>query len=167
MTSTSRFALYLRTIIFGIIDSLVSTVGLLAGLAVAHTPNATIILTGVVYAAVEALSMAVGNFLSEESAEEYDAKADVPDRMPITIGIVMFVVFLVVAFIPIAPYILARSPLSLLLSVALSILALFVAGAVSARIAHVRVFKRALRMALLGGVAIAVGITVAVLLPEG
>ncbi len=68
--------LYLRNIIFGISDSLVSTVGLLAGIDAAGTPRQAILLTGIVYAFVEAFSMAVGSFLSEQSAEEYEVKGE-------------------------------------------------------------------------------------------
>lgn len=162
-----RFALYLRSTVFGITDSLVSTVGLLAGLAVAHTPQATIVLTGAVYAVVEAFSMAIGDFLSEESAEEYATRSAVSNRMPLFAGIVMFLAFVIAATIPLVPYVFTGEPLSLLLSIAGSILALFVTGAAGARFSRVGVMKRAFRMALLGGAAIAIGIAVAIVLPTG
>jgi VIT1/CCC1 family predicted Fe2+/Mn2+ transporter len=96
--------LYLRTIIFGVIDSLVSTVGLLAGIDVAGAPHATLALTGIIYAFVEAFSMAVGNFLSEESVEEFVGKIGVTGGNAIGGGAIMFVVFVLAAFIPIFPY---------------------------------------------------------------
>jgi hypothetical protein len=40
--------MFLRNFIFGIEDSLVSTVGLLSGIAIEHIPQVTIVLTGVV-----------------------------------------------------------------------------------------------------------------------
>ena len=52
-------------------DSLVSTVGLLSGVAVANVPMTTILLTGLILIFVEAISMAAGSFLSEYSAEGY------------------------------------------------------------------------------------------------
>ena len=61
---------YFRNFIFGVEDSLVSTVGLLSGIAIADVPGHTIFLTGVVLIFVEAFSMAAGTFLSEYSAEE-------------------------------------------------------------------------------------------------
>src|SRR6185437_11583261 len=134
--------LYLRSIIFGITDSLVSTVGLLAGIDVAGAPHQTLVLTGLIYAFVEAFSMAVGDFLSEESVEEYKAQADVGDRQPIISGVVMFVSFVVAAFIPLLPYMFLGDPYALPLSIAVSIIALFIAGSVSARISHLSVFSR-------------------------
>lgn len=57
-------ALYVRNITFGIADSLVSTVGLLSGIDIIGASHATVISTGLIYAFVEAFSMAVGSFLS-------------------------------------------------------------------------------------------------------
>ena len=99
--------LYVRNIVFGISDSLVSTVGLLSGIDVSGTSRQIIVLTGIVYAFVEAFSMAVGSFLSEQSTEEYDVKGEVPDGKPFLAGIVMFVSFILASFIPIVPYLFA------------------------------------------------------------
>ena len=165
MTYTGRSALYLRTIIFGITDSLVSTVGLLAGIDIAGAPHAAIVVTGAVYAVVEAFSMAVGNFLSEESAEEYAAKADVPYTTPVLMGIVMFIAFAIAALIPLAPYLVLGDPAALAASVILSIFALFVVGLLGARLSRVSALWRGVRMALLGGAAILIGVVVGALFP--
>ncbi len=148
---------FVRTIVFGITDSLVSTVGLLAGIDVSGAPHQIIALTGLVYAFVEAFSMAVGNFLSEKSAEEYATKAAVPDRAPAALGVVMFVAFVLASFIPLAPYLLLGDPYALYVSIAVSIIALAIAGAIAALFSRLPVVSRALRMVLLGGAAIILG----------
>ena len=61
--------LYMRNLIFGAEDSLVSTVGLLSGIAIGGVPKSAIILTGIVLIFVEAFSMGVGSYLSEYSVE--------------------------------------------------------------------------------------------------
>jgi VIT1/CCC1 family predicted Fe2+/Mn2+ transporter len=157
--------LYLRTIIFGVIDSLVSTVGLLAGIDVAGAPHSTIALTGIIYAFVEAFSMAVGNFLSEESVEEYMAKGEVGDRNALGAGTMMFVVFVLAAFIPILPYLIFANWVALAGSVVLSIVALFAVGMISGKFAELPMLSRGVRMALLGGAAIVIGIVVGLLVP--
>lgn len=159
--------LYVRNIVFGISDSLVSTVGLLSGIDVSGTSRQVIILTGVVYAFVEAFSMAVGSFLSEQSTEEYDIKGEVSDGKPFVAGIVMFVSFILASFIPIVPYLFAGLAGALWLSIALSIVALFVVGLVSARIVRVSVLKHAVKMALLGGAAIVIGVVVGKFIKTG
>lgn len=154
----TRLSLYLGTIIFGITDSLVSTVGLLAGVTAGGASAHIIVLTGVVYALVEAFSMAIGNFLSEESTEEYAARGDIPDALPFAIGAIMFFSFMLASFIPLAPYLLLSSAKALPISILASLAALALAGAASARLSRLPIASRALRMALLGGLAIVLGI---------
>lgn len=157
-------ASYLRNFIFGVEDSLVSTVGLLSGVAAAGTARSTILVTGVVLIFVEAFSMAVGSFLSESSVEEYETKQVMLSRRVVLGGLVMFVSYFVSGFVPLAPYLALTSSAAFWWSIGISLAALFVLGAVGARIAHVSVWRSAVRMAVVGGIAIAVGVTVGNLL---
>lgn len=158
-------ALYLRTIIFGINDSLVSTVGFLAGISVAGVPRSTIVLTGIIYALVEAFSMAMGNFLSEESAEEYMSKSSVNNRPSVIAAIFMFVSCILASLIPLVPYLIFTDDTAVLVSASASVLGLFIVGAVSARFSRLPMMWRGVRMAFLGGAAIAMGITVGIFMP--
>lgn len=160
-------ALYLRSIIFGINDSLVSTVGLLAGISVAGVPRATIALTGIVYAFVEGFSMASGDYVSEESAEEYASKSGVSSRPSLISAIIMFFSFVVASLVPLVPYLLFSAGVALVVSVSASVLALFIVGVVSAHFAHLPSVWRGARMALLGGAAIIVGVVIGSLVPVG
>ncbi|HEY4517878.1 MAG TPA: VIT1/CCC1 transporter family protein [Candidatus Paceibacterota bacterium] len=157
--SRSR-ALYIRNFVFGVEDSLVSTVGLLSGIATGQVPHATILLTGVIYIFVEGFSMAVGSFLSEESVEEYAAKGNVPDRLPILGSVVMFISFVAVGFIPIVPYMLWQGSVAVTISIVLSLFVLFLLGFIHGKISHINAASRAVRMALLGGLAIVIGVLV-------
>ena len=158
-------AVYLRTIIFGINDSLVSTVGFLAGISVAGVPRATIALTGIIYALVEAFSMATGDFLSEESAEEYESKSDVSDRPSIIAAILMFISCVLAAIIPLVPYLIFSDGTALLVSASASIFSLFIVGVLSARFSRLPSLWRGARMALLGGAAIVMGVAVGMFMP--
>ena len=62
MRSTNNTSYY-RNFVFGVEDSLVSTVGLLSGISIAGVTNKTIIMTGVILIFVEAVSMGAGSFL--------------------------------------------------------------------------------------------------------
>jgi VIT1/CCC1 family predicted Fe2+/Mn2+ transporter len=152
--------LYLRNIVFGISDSLVSTVGLLAGIDVGGTARQMIVLTGIVYAFVEAFSMAIGSFLSEQSAEEYEARGEAPGGGPFTAGVVMFITFILASFIPIVPYLAFGLTAALWYSIGLSLVALLIVGMISARIVRVNMWSHALKMMLLGGAAIVIGVIV-------
>ena len=150
---------FVRNLIFGVEDSLVSTVGLLAGIAVGDVPPHTILLTGVVYIAVEALSMAVGSFLSEESVTEMEEK-----RPGVSVAfwgaLVMFASFIIAGFVPLAPYLLVGGGYALPASVIVSLVVLFGLGFAHGRMVKANSWSRALRMMLLGGGAILLGIGV-------
>src|SRR3989338_44415 len=92
-------ASFLRTFVFGVEDSLVSTVGLLSGIAIAGVPQKAILVSGVVLVSVEAFSMAVGSFLSEQSAEEFLEKKEVSPSNSIANGLLMFVSYFFFVFI--------------------------------------------------------------------
>lgn len=156
----AKTELYLRNIIFGISDSLVSTVGLLSGLGVTGATREIIVLTGIVYAFVEAFSMAVGSFFSERSAEEYERQGQPTDGKPFLAGVVMFVTFVVASFIPIVPYLTLSLGNALWVSIIVSIVALFILGLVSAKVTKVKMLRRATQMAVLGAAAIVIGVIV-------
>ena len=148
---------YFRNFIFGVEDSLVSTVGLLSGIAIADVPGHTIFLTGVVLIFVEAFSMAAGTFLSEYSAEEYSNHNEKATKSEFVSGIVMFFSYSISGIIPLFPYILMPVDIALKFSVSLSVISLFILGVIGAKISHSSVLRDGLRMALVGGVAIVVG----------
>ena len=159
MTTESKnfFALYLRNFIFGVEDSLVSTVGLLSGIATAGVSANTIFLTGVILVFVEAFSMAAGSFLSERSAEEYVTHRGMPTRSFVLGGIIMFFSYFLSGFIPILPYVLLPINVAFWTSIALALVALFVLGVVSARAFNVNIVRSGFRMLLIGGIAVLLG----------
>lgn len=146
-----------RNFIFGVEDGLVSTVGLLAGVAVAGVDASTVILTGAVLVFVEAFSMAVGSFLSEQSVEEFSAHGKVSVRKPILGGVVMFVSYVCAGFVPLGPYVLLKGSLAIWTSIILTLTALFVLGALSGKVSHGGILRSAIRMLVVGGFAVLVG----------
>lgn len=156
----SSSVIYLRNFVFGVEDSLVSTVGLLSGIAAGGVNRKSIILTGVVLLFVEALSMAVGSFLSESSAEEYESRKIVSNRRPLVGALVMFASYFLSGFIPLTPYIFTSVTQAFILSISASIVALGLLGWVSARISHSPETRSVWEMIILGGLAIAIGVLV-------
>lgn len=164
-------ATYLRNFVFGVEDSLVSTVGLLSGVAAAGLPKEDIFLTGIILIFVEAFSMGVGSYLSEESAEEFTKR-----KYSISIpgALIMFFSYFASGFIPLFPYLVFPVAWAFYISIVFSLTALFLLGTVSAlmyktTIVVVRssgadqktnIFKRGLKMLVVGGMAIAVGVLV-------
>ena len=153
-------AMYLRNFVFGVEDSLVSTVGLLSGIAIVNTPAKTIVVTGVVLIFVEAFSMAIGSFLSEHSSAEYISSGSHHTASSIVAGTIMFFSYFIAGFVPLAPYIFVEPSLAFRTSILFSLVALFVLGAISARFSKTSVLKSGIRMFLIGGIAIAIGVVV-------
>lgn len=153
-----EFATYVRNFIFGVEDSLVSTVGLLSGIAVAGLSKHNIFLTGIVLIFVEAFSMGVGSYLSEESAEEYTRAKK---SLSLQGALIMFFSYFAAGFIPLAPYLVFSVNPAFFISIILSLVALFMLGLVSSKIFKTdHTLRHGIRMLIIGGAAIAVGIIV-------
>lgn len=161
---TIRRAGYIRNFTFGVEDSLVSTVGMLSGIAAAGTPSETILIAGAVLLCVEAFSMGIGSMLSENSAEEFASKTEVSLWRSARDGAIMFFSYLIAGLIPLSPYMFLDTIPALELSVILSLLALFALGAFSAKMSRTSATQQGSLMFVLGGLAIILGMGVGVLL---
>ncbi|HRH32376.1 MAG TPA: VIT1/CCC1 transporter family protein, partial [bacterium] len=60
----------IREVVFGLEDSLVSTLGTVSGVAVGSGDKYVVVLSGVVLVFVEAVSMAAGSYLSSKSTTQ-------------------------------------------------------------------------------------------------
>jgi len=160
-TSSMKQEGFLRNFVFGIEDSLVSTLGVVSGIAIVDVESSIILLTGVVLVFVEAFSMGVGSFLSEESVQELRTRKHAPLTASVAGAVVMFVSYVAAGALVLIPYVILVPARALPWSVALSLFALFLLGAFSARLARVSLFSHGLRMMVVGGVAIALGMFVA------
>lgn len=153
-------AFYLRNFIFGVEDSLVSTVGMLSGVAIAGTAKSTILLAGIVLIFVEAFSMGIGSYLSEESSDGFKESEKTGEKKSILGGIIMWASYFSAGFIPLSPYMLFEPQKAFWISISLAVLTLFLLGGLAARLAGRSIAKQALKMAIIGGFAIALGVTV-------
>lgn len=160
MPTKELFVSYIRNLIFGVEDGLVSTVGLLSGVAVAGMARSEILITGAILIFVEAFSMAVGSFLSEQSAEEYTLGRSISPRYAFMDGVIMFFSYFLAGFIPLAPYVFFEAGDAFWVSIALSLVALFLLGLISAKMFHAQLLRSGLRMCVIGGIAIGVGVLV-------
>ena len=159
--------IYLRNFVFGVEDSLVSTVGLLTGIAAAGVTRQTIFLTGMVLVFVEAFSMGVGSYLSESSAEEFVEQAAVPVRNSLGSALIMFISYFVAGFIPLAPYLVIPVTSAFWWSIGFSLLALFLLGMIGGRLSGLSSRRYGFRMLIIGGIAIAIGVLVGTITDGG
>ena len=165
-----RKPLYLRNLIFGVEDSLVSTIGLLSGVAAAGIERKSVIIIGFVLIFVEALSMGVGSVLTEHSVETLEKNGEVPLKKSFVAGIIMFVSYVVAGLIPISSYIFISSASAFWLSIIFSLVALFLLGIFSSTThKHKRILGRlrhGFEMFLLGGLVIFAGVVIGLLVKQ-
>lgn len=151
---------YLRNFIFGVEDSLVSTVGLLAGVAAGGVTPRAILTTGLVLIVVEGFSMGVGSFLTEETTEEM-AGGNPHTLEAIKGAITMLVSYCLAGLLPLAPYVLLTGQLAVITSVAVSLLGLMILGyGTSLYYKRPKPWARALKMLFLGGMAVLAGMLI-------
>lgn len=149
-----------RNFIFGVEDSLVSTVGMLSGVAAASAPRNTIIASGLILIFVEAFSMGVGSFLSEETSNQIGSKRRISSQVVKKAAILMFISYFLAGFIPLFPYVVFEGQTAETASIIVSLLALFLLGVVSAIRFQGRILQKGFEMLVLGGLATLVGIGV-------
>lgn len=153
---------YLRSVIFGTEDSLVSTTGLIAGLGVGADSKRIVILGGIVAIIVEAVSMGAGEYLSDDAVSELD-KIKRSEGKPLISGLLMFSSYLLAGLVPLLPVALINYPTSLWFSVAFALAGLFLLGYLKGRILHTSPLKGGLKILIIGGIATAFGILAGVI----
>lgn len=149
---------YFRNILFGAEDSLVSTVGVLFGVASSAQTidQSQILMTGLIVISVEALSMGAGAFLTETSTYELSKKS-YQDK-PAIDGLLMFSSYFLFGLIPITPYVLISGPYAKIVSLGATLVALFILGYIPTK-----KIKAAIRMVVVAGSAAVIGFIIATL----
>ncbi len=146
----------LRNFIFGGEDSLVSTLGLLFGIAsVSSFSRTEIFITGLIAITVEAFSMGAGSFLSEDTAQ---AIAENPNKTesPKIDGVIMFFSYITFGLIPLWPFLVFDITLAKYISGGTTLIALYILGYLPAKNP-----KQGMKMVVVAGLAALMGFVVA------
>jgi VIT1/CCC1 family predicted Fe2+/Mn2+ transporter len=150
---------YIRTIIFGVEDSLVSTTGLIAGLSVGTNNKSVVIIGGVVAIAVEAISMGAGEYISDDAIEEANRSKRGP-RGAFKSGLLMLVSYFLAGLIPLLPIVVFVYPTSLYISLFLALCGLFALGYAKGKVLNTNPWRGAIKVLIVGGLATILGIVV-------
>ncbi|OGD84226.1 hypothetical protein A2165_03630 [Candidatus Curtissbacteria bacterium RBG_13_40_7] len=150
---------YLRSIIFGVEDSLVSTTGLVAGISVGSNNKDFVLLAGVVAVSIEAVSMGASEYLSDDAVEELEKIKRYREK-PLYSGFFMFASYFFAGLIPLLPFLLNSHPKSLVYSVTSALVGLWVLGFMKGKILHTPPFKGGLKILIIGGLASLLGLVI-------
>jgi predicted membrane protein (TIGR00267 family) len=154
----------MREIVFGFEDGVVSTMGVVTGIAEGTHDKFTVLLAGVVVVAVESLSMAAGTYLSTKSHEQALAmnnleqvKTRAKSKDALRGALVMGVTYVIGGIIPVLPYGFLPLSTAIIVSVAVAIVMLFIVGAWKAKLTKTSVFAGAMEMVVISFSAAALG----------
>jgi len=75
------FTASIREVVFGVEDGIISTLGVLVGIAAGTNDHFVVIISGLVVIVVESISMGVGSYLSSKSVREVDERKLKEEKM--------------------------------------------------------------------------------------
>ena len=96
---------FVRNMVYGLEDSLISTSGMVIGMSAAGMPNSTVITAGTILVLVESMSMAFGSFVSEDS---FMTHSDIHHTWKdvVKYSVVMLASYMLAGLIPMLPFLL-------------------------------------------------------------
>ncbi|MSR68271.1 hypothetical protein EXS66_00615 [Candidatus Saccharibacteria bacterium] len=151
---------YVHSLFFGIEDSLISTTGVLAGVAIGAGSKSLILLTALVIISVSSTSMAASEFISEET-EEAVIKEKLPAN-PLISALLIFVAYIVVGVILLLPYLIWPYMRAIPVSIGLALLGLIALGILKGKLTHKSRLRGAAEVLIVGGIATGIGLIIGV-----
>lgn len=144
---------YLRDIVYGAIDGIVTTFAVVAGVTGGALSSRAVLIVGIANLFADGLSMGVGNYLSIRTHESVRAAQSLPEEeaSPARHGAATWVAFATAGAVPLVPYLLGASGQdAFYVATALTLATLFAVGASRAAITVDRWWIAGLEMLCLG-----------------
>ncbi|HEX2344675.1 MAG TPA: VIT1/CCC1 transporter family protein [Vicinamibacterales bacterium] len=145
---------YLRDLVYGANDGIITTFAVVAGVAGGALSGRAVLIVGAANLLADGLSMGVGNYLGIRSDESARAAQALPEQeaRPIRHGLATFLAFVVAGTVPLLPYVTSVDASRFVLSSALTLTMLFAVGAARALVTVDRWWIAGLEMLGLGAV---------------
>ena len=150
---------YLRDMVYGAIDGIVTTFAVVAGVTGGALSVTVVLVVGIANLFADGLSMGVGNYLSIRSHESARARQNLPEEeaFPFRHGLATFAAFVVAGAVPLLPYGTGMATdLRFRVSIVLTLVALFAVGALRSAVTVQPWHRAGLEMLLLGAMVAAV-----------
>lgn len=154
---------YLRSLMFGLQDGIVSTTGVVVGISTGVSDKAIIVLAALVAVTVEASSMAAGQYSSEKAVHQMDKTGKHTDNLYIG-AFIMLVAYLIGGFFPIVPILAFDQPIARFIAIACAFVGLFIVGYVKGHLVDHRPLRSAIELFIIGSITTTIGIIVGYLL---
>lgn len=150
---------YLRSLMFGLQDGIVSTTGVVVGVSTGVSEKAIIVLVALVAVTVEASSMAAGQYSSEKAVHQMDKTGKHTDNLYIG-ALIMFIAYLMGGAFSIIPIVVFDQPGARILAIASAFFGLFIIGYIKGHLVEHKPLRSAIELFIIGSVATTVGIVV-------
>lgn len=161
-TPGDRARHYLRDLVYGANDGIITTFAVVSGVAGASLPARTALVLGIANLLADGFSMGAGGFLSIRSDEAArQARGEPPaEPFPARHGTATFLAFVAAGAVPLVPYAVAAPRDRFAVAVAATLAALFAVGAMRAWVTRLRWWLAGLEVLAVG--AVAAGVSYAV-----
>jgi VIT1/CCC1 family predicted Fe2+/Mn2+ transporter len=146
---------YVRDLVYGANDGIITTFAVVAGVAGAALAERVVLIIGVANLLADGFSMAVGNYQSIRSHEGVRRAQDLPEEEsePARHAFATFLAFVAAGALPLLPYVAPAEPnVRFPAAVALTGIALFLVGLMRASVTDERWWRAAVEMLGLGAV---------------
>jgi len=154
---------YLRSLMFGLQDGIVSTTGVVVGISTGVSDKAIIVLAALVAVTVEASSMAAGQYSSEKAVHQMNKNEKHTDSLYIG-ALIMFFAYLIGGAFSIVPILMFDQPIARVFAIISSFAGLFVIGYIKGYLVEHEPLRSAIELFIIGSIATTVGIIVGHLL---
>ncbi len=157
---------YLRDLIYGAHDGIITTFAVVAGVTGAALEARTILILGFANLLADGISMGASNYLSirsDEAARAMDG-AEVAEPFPLRHGAATFGAFVLAGSLPLVPYLFTTGPVGFWAASAATAFALFMIGALRSLVTRLRWWRAGLEVLAIGAAAAVVAYLVGYLL---
>jgi vacuolar iron transporter family protein len=154
---------YLRSLMFGLQDGIVSTTGVVVGISTGISNKEIIVLAALVAVTVEASSMAAGQYSSEKAVHQMDKSGKHTDNLYIG-TLIMFAAYFIGGAFSIIPTIIFSQPIARILAIISAFTGLFILGYIKGQIVEHKPLRSAVELFVIGSVTTIIGVIVGYLL---
>lgn len=154
---------YLRSLMFGLQDGIVSTTGVVVGISTGVSSKEIVILAALVAVTVEASSMAAGQYSSEKAVHQKDKSGKHTDSLLIG-ALIMFFAYLLGGAFSIIPTIIFDQKASRILAIISAFIGLFIIGYLKGHAVDHKPLRSAVELFIIGSIATTIGVIVGYLL---
>ena len=159
---------YLRDLVYGANDGIITTFAVVSGVAGASLSARTALILGIANLLADGFSMGASNFLairSDEATREHQGE-DPMEPFPARHGIATAGAFVIAGAVPLIPYVAAPEELRFRIAIFATLGTLFFVGALRSAVTSLRWWRAGAEMLGVGALAAAVSYTIGLVLAQ-